>query len=292
MRWLRAVLAIAVLIAGGKSVLAAENPNWTTPFPAFKIADHLYWVGSKDLGSYLVTTPAGDILINSNLKTSVPQIRKSVESLGFRFKDVKILLISQAHWDHDEGSAELLKETGAKYMVMDSDVSVVESGGRTDFFYGATTRYAPAKVARVLHDGDEVKLGGVVLVAHKTPGHTKGCTTWTMKVTGVGPDKTKVYNAVIVGGYAANTGFQLVGNPKYPGIADDFETTFRVLRGLPCDLFLGAHGQYYGMLDKYARMQQGDTLAFVDPAGYQKAIGVWQAKFETELKRQQAGGKP
>ena len=196
---------------------------------------NVYYVGSEDLASYLVTTPQGDILINSNLMSSVPLIRKSVESLGFRFSDVKILLISHAHFDHAAGSAEIKRLTGAKYMVMDADVPVVESGGKTDFQYGRSksSRYPAAKVDRVLHDGDEVRLGGVVLVAHKTPGHTKGCTTWTMKVK----DGTKMYDVVIVGSPNVNPGYKLVANAAYPDIARDYEQTFRTLKSLPCDVF-------------------------------------------------------
>lgn len=166
------------------SAFAQDNPDWTTPHKPFRIVANVYYVGSKDLASYLIVTPLGHILINSSLPSSVPLIKNSVEALGFHFSDVKILLISHAHWDHAAGSAEIKGLTGAKYMVMDADVPVVESGGKTDFQYGAeaTSQFPVTKVDRVLHDGDQVTLGGTVLVAHKTPGHTKGCTTWTMKV--------------------------------------------------------------------------------------------------------------
>ena len=285
---LRGLVAVILLAGMASGVRAQEHPEWTEPFPAFRIADNLYYVGSKDLASYLVTTPEGDILINSSLESSPPLIRKSVESLGFKFSDVKILLISHAHWDHDAGSAKIKALTGAKYMVMDADVPVVESGGKADFFYGRQKTYPAAKVDRVLHDGDEVRLGGAVLVAHKTAGHTKGCTTWTMKVT----DKGKTYNVVIVGSWNVNPGFRLVNNAAYPGIAKDYEATFRVLKGLPCDIFLGAHGVYFGMLAKYAAMKPGGPNVFVDPAGYRDAVAEREAAFEKELKRQEAGGKP
>src|SRR5690349_5049552 len=161
-----------------------DQDEYTEPFPAFRIAGNLYYVGSKGLANYLITTPKGHILINSDLEANVPLIQSSIESLGFKFSDVKILLISHAHWDHCAGSARIKELTGAKYMVMDADVPVVESGGKTDFQYAsdASSLYSPTKVDRVIHDGDEVKLGGVTLVAHLTPGHTKGCTTWTIKV--------------------------------------------------------------------------------------------------------------
>src|SRR5918997_1083979 len=163
---------------------AEMNPEWTTPLPPFQIADNLYYVGSQDLAAYLVTTPAGNILINANLETSPPQIRASVEKLGFQWADTKILLNSQAHFDHMAGAAQILRETGAKNMVMERDAEVVESGGRTDFLFAikAVPAFAPAKVDRVLKHGDTVELGGVTLTAHKTAGHTIGCTTWTLPV--------------------------------------------------------------------------------------------------------------
>ncbi len=263
---------------------AQENPEWTTPHVPFRIVGNVYYVGSQDLASYLITTPQGDILINSSLVGSVPLIRKSIEALGFPFSDVKILLISHAHFDHSAGSAEIKKLTGAKYMVMDADVSAVESGGKTDFQYGASqsSRFPATKVDRVLHDGDEVSLGGVVLVAHKTPGHTKGCTTWTMQVK----DGGKMYNVVIVGSPNVNPGYKLVRNAAYPAIAQDYEQTFRTLKALPCDVFLGAHGSYFGMDAKFARMQTGGANPFVDPQGYRSYVAEREQAFRGELARQ------
>src|SRR6202161_4785540 len=171
---------LLILFSSPKLILAQANPSWTAPIVPFRIADNLYYVGSQDLASYLVVTPKGDILINSSLESSPPLIKKSVEQLGFHFSDIKILLISHSHADHDAGSAEVKRLTGAKYMVMDGDVPVVESGGAKDFYY-TKDLYPAVKVDRVLHDGDEVRLGGVVLVAHKTAGHTRGCTTSTMR---------------------------------------------------------------------------------------------------------------
>jgi len=171
------LICLAMTLAVG--VLAQAAPDWTEPFPPHHIAGNLYYVGSKGLASYLIATPQGNILINSSLESSVPLIRDSVEKLGFQFNDIKVLLISHAHWDHSAGSAQIKKLTGARYMVMDGDVEVVESGGKTDFQYGQTpsSLFPATTVDRVLHDGDVVKLGDTVLTAHLTPGHTKGCTT-------------------------------------------------------------------------------------------------------------------
>jgi metallo-beta-lactamase class B len=271
----------------GARTSAQQTPEWTQPFPPFKIAGNLYYVGSRGLANYLITTPRGHILINSDLEANVPLIRESVEKLGFRFTDIKILLISHAHWDHDAASATIKRLTGAAYMVMDADVSVVESGGKTDFHYGGdpSTRYPPTKVDRVLHDGDTVTLGGATLVAHLTPGHTKGCTTWTMTVE----DGGKQYHAVIVGSPNVNAGYKLVNNAEYPQIAADYERQFRVLRSLPCDLFLGAHGAYFNMEEKYTRMKTAGVAAFVDPDGYKAFIADREAAFRKELANQKAG---
>ena len=263
---------------------AQGDSSWTTPFPAFRIAGSLYYVGSKGLASYLVATPQGHILINSNLEVSVPQIRTSIESLGFKFSDVKVLLISHAHWDHAAGSAAIKKITGARYMVMEGDVPVIESGGARDFQYGntASSRFPPTAVDRVLHDGDEVRLGDAVLVARLTPGHTKGCTTWTMRVHEGG----KTYEVVIVGSPNVNPGYKLVGNAQYPQITEDFERTFRVLRSLRGELFLGAHGSYFDLEAKYARMKAGAATAFVDPDGYRSFVADREQAFRAELAKQ------
>jgi len=277
------LLALALVLTSAGSA-AAQAGDWTEPFPPFRIAGNLYYVGSRGLASYLVTTSAGHILVNSDLEANVPMIRASVEKLGFKYTDIRILLISHAHWDHSAGSALIKQQTGAAYMVMDRDVPVVESGGKLDFNYGGdtSTHFAPTKVDRVLRDGDEVKLGDAVLVARLTAGHTKGCTTWTMKVK----DGTRTLDAVILCSPNVNPGYKLAGNAAYPAIADDYARMFKTLASLPCDLFLGAHGAYFGMEQKYARMQKGAADAFVDPPGYRKYVGEKQAAFEAELKKQ------
>ena len=279
----RSLVGILVFAAFVSSAVAAQSPDWTEPFPAFHIAGNLYYVGSKGLATYLITTPAGHILINSDLEANVPMIRASIEKLGFKFNDIKVLLISHAHWDHDAGSAMIKQLTGAKYMVMDADVPVVESGGKKDFQYGDTpsSLYPATKVDRVLHDGDEVKLGDAVLVAHLTPGHTKGCTTWTMKAKEGG----KEYNVAIVGSPNVNQGYKLVGNAKYPQIASDYERMFRVLKALPVDIFLGAHGAYFGMDAKYARLEDGAPSPFIDPEGYKKFVVDKEREFRAELEK-------
>jgi metallo-beta-lactamase class B len=284
--WIILLGTFVAVIGSAGALYAQANADWTEPFPPFKIAGNLYYVGSKGLANYLIATPQGHILINSDLEKNVPLIRASVEKLGFKFTDIKILLISHAHWDHNAASDTIKKLTGAKYMVMEGDVSVVESGGKTDFQYGnvPATLYAPTQVDRALHDGEEVKLGGSVLVAHLTPGHTKGCTTWTMKVQEAG----KTYNVVIIGSPNVNPGYRLVNNTSYPQIAADYEKMFRVLKSLPCDIFLGAHGSYFDLETKYARLKESAFTVFVDPEGYKMYVAEKEEAFKTEFAKQRA----
>ncbi|HLG99319.1 MAG TPA: subclass B3 metallo-beta-lactamase [Bryobacteraceae bacterium] len=288
-RTLAGLLLVVSLFAASAN-LSAQNPkDWTEPFPPYRVIGNVYYVGSRGLASYLITTPEGSILINSSLEASVPLIRASIEKLGFKFSDEKVLLISHAHIDHCAGSFMIKELTGAKYMVMQQDVQSVEDGGKSDFNYGRMPNmlFKPVKVDRVLHDGDEVKLGGVVLTAHLTPGHTKGCTTWTLKVR----DGGKSCDVVIVGSPNVNPGFKLVNNSQYPQIASDYETTFRVLKSLPCDVFLGAHGNYYGMEEKYAKLGKGGANPFIDPQGYRSYVDETEGRFRAELAKQTAAAK-
>ncbi|HXQ69019.1 MAG TPA: subclass B3 metallo-beta-lactamase [Pyrinomonadaceae bacterium] len=279
-------LFLTLLLACAPAKAPVQDDEYTVPFPAFRIADNLYYVGTKGVASYLITTPQGHILINSNVEAGVPLLRTSVESLGFKFSDIKILLISHAHWDHNAASATIKKLTGAKYMVMEGDVPVVESGGKSDFHYGnePDALYAPTSVERILRDGDQVKLGGAVLTAHLTAGHTKGCTTWTMKVK----DGTKTRDVVIIGSPNVNPGYKLVDNKVYPEIAQDYERGFKVLRSFPVDYFLGAHGGYFDLETKYARMKAGSTTAFIDPEGYKSYVADREQAFRQELAKQKS----
>jgi metallo-beta-lactamase class B len=278
------VLVLPVFFEDVTPLSAGANPEWMQPFPPFRISGGLYYVGSGDLASYLIATPKGLILINSNLESSPALIRKSIESLGFRFTDIRILLISHAHYDHCAGSAEILRETHAKYYVMDADVPVVESGGKLDFQYGSEPDmlFPSAHVDRVLHDGDRVSLGGVTLTAHLTAGHTRGTTTWTMDENQDG----RLLHVVIVGSPNVNPGYKLVDNKVYLKIAADFAHQFAVLESLPCDIFLGAHGGYFDVKEKYQRWKEGDRNAFIDPAGYKAYVEDRKQAFEAELRRQ------
>lgn len=257
----------------GLGCLVTGQGLFSEPFPAHKVVGNVYYVGSKDLASYLITTPEGHILINSGFEKTVPVIKGAVEGLGFKMRDIKILLASHAHVDHVAGHALMKEMTGAKVFVMRGDDGVVEKGGEGQYFY-TISRWKKCPVDRVLEDGDKVELGGVTLTARRTPGHTRGCTTWTWKVDEGG----KSLDVVVVGSPNINPGYRLVENAAYPEIADDFETTFAVLKGLPCDVFLGAHGAYYGMMEKYERFKKGaGKNPFIDPEGYREYV-VWKEK--------------
>ena len=248
-----------------------------TQFPPHKIIGNLYYVGTESLGSFLVATPDGLILINSDYERTVPVIRSSVEKLGFKFSDVKILLGSHAHGDHMQGDALVKELTGAKVMAMEQDVPALEAmkpGGK------------PHPIDRVLHDGDEVTLGGSTLVAHLTPGHTRGCTTWTMKVA----DGGKTYNVVIIGSMGVNPGYKLVNNPDVPRIAEEYEQGFKVLRGLACDVPLGSHPAMYNLAEKYPKLGKGPN-PFIDPAGYKAELDIQETAFRAILDAQKAEGK-
>jgi metallo-beta-lactamase class B len=263
--------------------------DWTTPVAPFQISGNLYYVGSRDLASYLVVTSKGNILINANLESSPAMIRRSVEQLGFKWRDTKILLSSQAHYDHAAGAAEILRETNAQHMVMDGDVEVIRSGGAKDFDKTLPT-FPAARVDRTLHDKDAVSLDGVtVITARKTAGHTKGCTTWTMQTH----ERGRTLNVVIVGGWAWNPGVRLIesqGKPaSYPRILEDFDDTFTTLKSLPCDIFLGAHGVYFDMLPKLARLPKEGTAVWIDPEGYRRAVAEREAAFRKGVLQQQMG---
>jgi len=248
--------------------------DMTTPFPPHKVIGNIYYVGTKSLAVFLIVTPQGNILINSTYERNVPIIRKSVEQLGFKFSDVKILLGSHAHGDHQEGDALVKEMTGAQVMAMAEDVPALRAmkpGGKEH------------PIDRVLRDGDSVTLGGTTLVAHLTPGHTRGCTTWTLKAE----ENGKQYDVVIIGSFGTNPGFQLVNNSDVPDIAGEFERAFKVAHALPCDVPLGSHPSMYNLDEKYARLAAGGANPFIDPAGYRLEVDIAEAMFRAVLAAQQ-----
>jgi metallo-beta-lactamase class B len=277
------VLVLAASFSAG--TLAAQS-DWDDPFPPHRIADHFYYVGSKGLASYLTTTTNGHILINSSFERTVPIIRTNIEALGFKFSDIRILLTSHAHSDHASGHALVKELTGARVEVMQGDAEVIRNGGKGQYLYTDDNAWKPCVVDRVLKDGDTVALGEARLTARLTPGHTRGCTTWLMRAM----DRGKAWNVVIIGSPNVNSGYALVNNHPYPEIAADYEKSFRLLKSLPCDIFLGAHGNYYGMEAKYARLQKDPgTNPFVDPKGYQDYVDDRAKAFREAVRKQQGG---
>jgi metallo-beta-lactamase class B len=254
-----------------RNVGSAEQQR--AQFPPHKIVGNLYYVGSQSLASFLVATPEGHILINTNWEDAVPNLRKSVEDLGFDFEDIEIVLGSHAHGDHMQGDALVKELTGASVMAMAEDVPLLERMRPGD---------KPHPVDRVLHDGDEVSLGGSTLVARRTPGHTPGCTTWTLTVEEDG----RAYDVVIIGSMGSNPGFQFVDNPTNPTIAEQYKQGFAVLRSLSPDIPLASHPAMYGMEAKFERIGQGPN-PFVDPDGYWAEIDEVEQLFLDVLAEQE-----
>ena len=272
-----------VLTLATFALLAQKKDN--EPFPAYRIIGNVYYVGANDITSYLITTPKGHFLVNEGYENTPPLIKASVEKLGFKMTDIKYLLNGQAHADHIAGQALLKEWTGAQVVSSEGDSAVVEGGGKGDFRWDGISSYPPVKVSKRIKDGETLTLGSTALVAHITPGHTKGCTTWTLQTTEDG----KKFDVVIVGGTTINPGVVLLKNPKYPQIVEDYARTWRVLRALKCDVFLGAHGGYYGMLEKYERMTKGEhPNPFIDPDGYAAFVNRSEKNYLDQLSQERA----
>jgi len=249
--------------------LAQPNPEWTTPFPAHRIIGNLYYVGTYDLTSYLITTPAGNILINTGLEGSAPLIKNSVESLGFQLKDTKILLATHAHYDHIAAMAEIKRITGAKFLASDPDVPTFEDGGKSDYlFTDPKFRFAPVKVDGRLKDGQKISLGGTELTVYAHPGHTRGSVSYGLTIA----ENGRTYHVLIANMGSINPGTILIGNKKYPQIADDYAHTFQSQKALECDIFLSSHASQYRLHDKWKPGQAYDPNTFVDPEGYKAAV--------------------
>jgi metallo-beta-lactamase class B len=275
---MRIALLVVGLAASSSFALAQPQTDWNAPFPAHRVIDNVYFVGTEALGTFLITTPAGHILVNSDFESTVPSIRKSVEALGFRFEDIEIVLGSHAHGDHMEADALVKQLTGAQVMAMAEDVPALQKM-RPD------GKEHP--IDRVLHDGDKVTLGGTTLTAHLTPGHTKGCTSWALSVQEAGVR----YDALIVCSFGVNDNYVLVGNADYPQIAEAYVATFAKARTLPVDVFLGSHGFFYGLAAKYEALQSrktGDPNPFVDRAGYLAHVATQEQRFQDMLRTQLA----
>ncbi len=277
------VLIVVLLIPASSCAQADETSrSWNQPVKPFRIAGNLYYVGASDVTSYLIVTPQGHILLDSGLIETVPQIQQNVVQLGFRLEDVKILINSHAHYDHAGGLALLKRLTGAKLMASGQDAVFLAAGGKGDPNFGDKLAFEPVTSDRILHDGDKVELGGVTMVARMTPAHTKGNTTWTMTVN----EGDQRYNVVFAGS-TSTPGYKLVDNSNYPGVVADYERTFQILKSLPCDIFLGPHGNFFDLTRKSKLLEQGNKPnPFIDPQGYKSFIEDTEKAFQKELERQ------
>jgi metallo-beta-lactamase class B len=274
------------LFASVASAQIPQNPDWRRPFPAFKLIGNVYWVGSHDLSTYLITTDAGHILINTGFPETVPLIKSGVEQLGFDFDDVEILLATHGHFDHVAGLAELKRLTGAQMWMSEADAALLEDGGKSDFRFGddAETHFEPVTVDRRLKDQETITLGGVTLTAHHHPGHTKGATSFTLTVREGGRD----YRVVIANMGSINPGVTVSGMPKYPTIGDDYARTFAAQKALPVDVFLASHAAQFRMHEKYQPGDAYDPNRFVDPAGYLAAVERLEGIYREQLAREGA----
>ena len=258
-----------------------EFLNWAKPAKPYRIIGNVYYVGANELTSFLIVTPKGHILIDAGMEEMAPQIAENIERLGFHVADVKILLNTQAHIDHAAGLAELKRISAARLLVSRADAPVIESGGAADYLWPDRFRWEPVKVDGFVEDGQTIELGGVTLTAHLTPGHTKGCTTYTMSAKSSGRN----YRVVFLGSTTL-VGQKLVGNQGYPQIAEDFQKTFQVLRSLPCDIFLASHASFYKGLEKGERLKRGvKPNPFVNRKEFRMFVEEQEKSFKAELER-------
>lgn len=285
------LLIISAVLTVVPVTQTAPGPDDNNPIEPFRIADNVYYVGASDIASYLITTPEGHILIDAGYEQTVPLIEASVAKLGFRMRDIRILLNTQAHFDHAAGFARMKDLTGARLMISEPDADVIAHGGHGDFYFGDRATFPAATVDRRLKDGDTVRLGAVTLTAHLTPGHTKGCTTWTFD-TRDSAHGGALQHVVVLGGLTMFDDWRVSGMPTYPNIQRDFERTFATLRRLPCDLFLGAHLSYFQGREKAARLSSnaGGVNPFVDPDGFRAFVDRAEQRFRQRLAQEKGAG--
>jgi len=278
------VLALSALIPGLRAQTARtliNNPEWVRPFPPFRMIGHVYWVGTYDLSTYLITTSAGHILVNAGLAQTAPQIATNVEQLGFKVSDIRILTATHGHFDHVAGLAELKRLTRAQLVMMAEDAPLLESGGQTDFRWGGDpdAAFESVKVDRRLKDGGTIALGGVVLTAHHHPGHTKGATSFTLDVR----ENGRTYRVGIMNMGSINPGVRVRGMPAYPTIGDDYARTFRAQKALTLDVFLASHASQFRMHQKYKPGDEYRAERFVDPKGYRGAVDELEKAYTSQL---------
>ncbi|HEX7139589.1 MAG TPA: subclass B3 metallo-beta-lactamase [Vicinamibacterales bacterium] len=278
---------LLLFLAFGTGLAAQQNPaEWTRAFPPFRIVGNIYWVGSYDLSSYLITTPQGNILINTGVGDTAQQIKKSVETLGFKLEDTRILTATHGHYDHVAGLAALKRMTAATVMISEPDKVLLETGGKADFRFGhdAFAQFEPVKVDRTFKDSDTISLGGTVLTAHIHAGHTKGATSFTLNVH----DGGKTYRVVIANMGSINPGVKMTGMPGFPDIAEAYANTFRAQKDMQIDVWLASHASQFRMHEKYTPGIAYDPQRFVDPDGFRKAVDALEKTYLEQVAKDKA----
>jgi metallo-beta-lactamase class B len=279
-------------------VLAACGPHkgvpssmlgWNQPFPPFRVAGNIHYVGTNFMALYLITTPEGHILLDTGFEAKVPMLKQNIEQLGFRFSDIKIILASHAHIDHVQGHALVKQMTGARVLVSRADAATISTGGKNEWAYGDDYAWAPCPVDGIIEDGEKVTLGGTVMTARLTPGHSLGATTWTMQVDepgekGARGDKLDV---VFFPSGGVPPGVRVVNNPAFPTAVDAYERSYALWKALPCDVFLGAHGDFFDLAPKWKRWKSGEKPnPFHDAAGYLARMDQFHKKFRAVVESQ------
>lgn len=281
------LVPVAILLLGWALPVISQVDEdsrraWNRPVKPFRVAGNIYYVGVAGVTSFLITTPEGHILLDSGFAETVPLIQESINQLGFKLQDVKVLINSHAHFDHAGGLARLKELSGAKLMIAEGDAAIISQGGKGDFFWGDKAPFEPAKVDRILRDQDTVELGGVKMTARITPGHTKGNTTWLMKVREDG----KELDVVFVGSMTV-PGYKLLDSPLYPNIVADYAYSFALLKSLKCDIFLGPHGGFFALDEKRQRQDKGEKPnPFIDPQAYRSFIKWTEKAYHQQLEKE------
>lgn len=283
-----AVLAAGPVAANAQTPfrqLPINNPNYVKPFPPLRIVGNLYYVGTYDLAVYLITTSAGNILINTGVNDSTAAIRSNIEALGFKFSDIKLLLATHGHWDHVGAMAEIKRLTGARMLMHEGDADLLESGGGQDYRFpqGRGTIYEPVKVDQRLKEGDKVRLGDTELTVLHHPGHTKGATSFTYTVR----DGGRSYNVLIVNMGSINPGVQVSFMPGFPEIMKAYLSTLQRQKQLKPEIWVSSHGGHFNLHQKYKPGDPYDPKRFVDPDGYQAKIQFYEKLFGAQLHKEQ-----
>ncbi|RFS20227.1 subclass B3 metallo-beta-lactamase [Chitinophaga silvatica] len=278
------LLALPVLTLFAQNVREPKGQaEWSKPYQPFRIAGNLYYVGTYDLASYLIVTPQGNILINTGLASSESQIKKNIQTLGFKLSDTKILLTTQAHFDHLGAMAAIKKQTKAKFYVDEGDKEVVLDGGKSDYAFGTkVSSFAPVAIDKVLHDGDIISLGGMDLKMLHHPGHTKGSCSFLFDVK----DGAKTYKVLIANFPSIVTEKKFSEVTKYPDIANDYAYTLISLKQQSFDLWLASHASQFGLHEKHKPGDAYNPAAFKDYDGYRKAVKYWEDAYNAKIAKE------